>query len=77
MTFLAADAREGRAPGTKGIEASADYIAGTFKQLGLKPAPGEGYVQKFKVGGRPRLGDSQELAVTGPQGKSFKAELKD
>ena len=40
VTFLADDAREGRAPGTKGIEAAADYIAGVFKELGLKTAPG-------------------------------------
>ncbi len=40
VTFLAADAQEGRAPGTKGIEVSADYIANVFKKAGLKPAPG-------------------------------------
>ena len=40
VTFLAADARDGRAPGTKGIEAAADYIADVFKEAGLKPAPG-------------------------------------
>jgi hypothetical protein len=33
--FLAADAQEGRAPGTKGIEASADYIAAAFQSAGL------------------------------------------
>src|SRR4051812_47356850 len=40
VAFLAADAQEGRAPGTKGIEASADYIAAAFKEAGLKPAAG-------------------------------------
>ena len=40
VSFLAADSADGRAPGTKGIEASADYIAGVFKKAGLKPAPG-------------------------------------
>ena len=75
VSFLAADAREGRAPGTKGIEASAEYIAEAFKQLGLRPAPGaDGYFQKFSVGGRPRLGEPLELAVTGPGGKVLKAE---
>ena len=50
VTFLAADAQEGRAPGTKGIEASADYIASVFKKAGLKPAPGaDGYFQPFFI----------------------------
>ncbi|HZW29440.1 MAG TPA: hypothetical protein VFF52_01970, partial [Isosphaeraceae bacterium] len=40
VTFLAADAREGRGPGTQGIEAAAEYIAGVFKAAGLKAAPG-------------------------------------
>ena len=40
VTFLAADEQEGREPGTKGIEVSADYIANVFKKAGLKPAPG-------------------------------------
>ena len=75
VSFLAADAREGRAPGTKGIEASAEYIAEAFKQLGLKSAPGaDGYFQKFSVGGRPRLGEPLELVVSGPEGEVFKAE---
>ena len=45
---------EGRAPGTKGIEASADYIAGVFKKAGLKPAPGaDGYFQPFTISAGP------------------------
>ena len=65
VSFLAADAQEGRAPGTKGIEASAEYIADTFKKLGLKPAPGaDGYFQKFTVKGRPRLGEPLELITS-------------
>jgi hypothetical protein len=76
--FLAADAREGRAPGTKGIEASADYIAGVFKELGLKTAPGaHGYFQDFTLTGRPKLGDPLELTVRGPDGKSLKATPRD
>lgn len=77
VTFLAADAREGRAPGTKGIEASADYIADAFKRLGLKTAPGaDGYFQHFKLSGRPRLGSPLEFVVAAPGGKSLKAEPK-
>ena len=77
LSYLAADAREGRAPGTKGIEASADYIADTFRRLGLKSAPGaEGYFQEFSLSGSPKLGEPQELVVHGPEGKTLKAELK-
>jgi hypothetical protein len=77
VSFLAADAREGRAPGTKGIEASAGYIADTFRRLGLKSAPGaDGYFQEFSLSGSPKLGDPQELVVHGPEGKTLSAELK-
>ena len=78
VSFLAADAREGRAPGTKGIEASAEYIAEAFKQLGLKPAPGaDGYFQKFTVRGRPRLGEPLELVVAGPGGQGPQGRAED
>ena len=40
VSFLADDAREGRAPGTKGIEAAADYIAAAFKDAGPQARPG-------------------------------------
>src|SRR4051794_2759961 len=46
VSFLADDARDGRAPGTQGIETAAAYIAGVFKENGLKTAPGaDGYFQ--------------------------------
>ncbi|MGP0067669.1 MAG: M28 family peptidase [Isosphaeraceae bacterium] len=72
VTFLAADAREGRAPGTKGIEAAADFIAGVFKASGLKPAPGaDGYFQPFSLSGVPSLANKPELTISGPDGKSI------
>jgi len=73
VSYLAADAREGRAPGTKGIDAAADYIAGVFKGAGLKPARGaQGYFQPFAISGRPTLGADQKLALTGPAGQELK-----
>ena len=67
VTFLAADARDGRAPGTKGIEAAADYIAGVFKGAGLKPAPGAtGYFQPFSISGRPTLGHRTRTGADRP-----------
>jgi hypothetical protein len=77
VSYLAADARDGRAPGTKGIEAAADYIAGVFKGAGLKPAPGAtGYFQPFSISDRATLGTVQELVLTGPDGKKVKGDFK-
>ena len=60
VTFLAADARDGRAPGTKGIEAAADYIAGVFKEAGLKPARGPTAIfSRSRSAARPTLGPDQ------------------
>jgi hypothetical protein len=77
VSFLAHDEREGRAPGTAGIEAAADYIAGAFKEAGLKPAPGaEGYFQVFSLGGVPSIGKAPELSLSGPSEKVLKADPK-
>ena len=76
VTFLAADAQEGRAPGTKGIEASANYIANVFKKAGLKPAPGaDGYFQPFFISGAVRLKGDQSLVFNGPGGETMKPQL--
>ena len=73
VSFLADDAREGRSPGSAGIEAAATYIADTFKKAGLKTAPGaDGYFQPFQIAGVPKLGGETALSATGPDGKSIK-----
>ncbi len=65
VAYLADDAREGRGPGTAGIDAAADYIAKAYEAAGLKPAPGaEGYFQPFAISGPTRLGKDQSLAAT-------------
>ncbi len=77
VSFLADDLREGRGVGTEGIDAAADYIATVFRELGLKPAPGaDGYFQPFTIRGRPRLGEPVTLAVSLPEEKTLKGELK-
>jgi len=77
VTFLAADEREGRAPGTKGIEAAAEYIANVFKSAELKPAPGaSGYFQPFKISGTPELTGRQELEFTGPGERHLSEKFK-
>lgn len=76
--FLADDAREGRAPGTNGIETAAAYIAGVFKEAGLATAPGaSGYFQTFQIGGRARIGKAPTMAFAGPGGKVVAAEKDD
>ncbi len=77
VAFLADDAQEGRAPGTKGIEAAADYIAAAFRDAGLKPAQGaDGYFQPFTIGGNARLRTPLALSLVGPEDKTLKAEAK-
>ena len=73
--FLAADAREGRSPGSAGIEAAAAYIAGMFEGSGLKPAPGgDGFFQPFTISGQSKLAKPGELTFSGPDGKKIAAE---
>jgi acetylornithine deacetylase/succinyl-diaminopimelate desuccinylase-like protein len=77
VTFLAADAQEGREPGTRGIEVSADYIASAFKAAGLKPAQDSlGYFQPFTISGRPTLGQTQTLRFKAAGGEDLEAKLK-
>src|SRR5262249_29256068 len=77
VSFLAHDEREGRAPGTAGIESAADYIAAAFKTAGLKTAPGaEGYFQVFTLGGVPTIRKAPELTLSGPGDKVLKADPK-
>jgi aminopeptidase N len=54
---LADPALEGRGLGSPGLDATADYIAAQFGEIGLEPAgdPGEGYLQSWKA----RAGDPQ------------------
>lgn len=50
VEYLASDALEGRGVGTAGLDKAADYIADTFKHLGLAPVPGlKSYFQPFNI----------------------------
>src|ERR1700744_556590 len=52
VRFLANDLLEGRAPGTRGGDLAANYIASQFAQYGLKPAGDNGtYLQKVEFVG--------------------------
>ena len=77
VAFLAADAQEGRGPGTKGIDAAADYIAAAYAAAGLKPAPGaEGYFQPFSIRGDARLAGPTALSFRGPD-RTIRIEADD
>ncbi|WP_435019399.1 M20/M25/M40 family metallo-hydrolase [Tundrisphaera sp. TA3] len=76
--YLAADAQEGRAPGTRGIEAAADYIAGVFREIGLKPAPGaDGFFQPFTIKGNAALDGAASLYATLPANPKSEAGKDD
>jgi hypothetical protein len=63
VVFLAADTLKGRATGSPGGEAAAQYIAAQYKRIGLEPAGADGsYFQRFPMY-RSRLGDDNRLFV--------------
>jgi hypothetical protein len=54
VAYLAAPEREGRGPGSRGIEEAAAYIAERFKSAGLAPAGDAGtYFQRFTIAKGP------------------------
>lgn len=77
VSFLADDAQGGRAPGSSGIERSADYIAKVFEDLGLTTAPGlDGYFQPFEITGSPKLGSGQGLDVEVEGAETIDGQLR-
>jgi hypothetical protein len=63
ISTLASDAYEGREPGTHGEEMARDYIAGKFKELGLKAKGTKGYVQEFDFTEGANLGAGNQLYI--------------
>lgn len=47
--FLASDLLEGRAAGSRGYDLAAAYVAAQFRQYGLKPVSGSGYMQRVPL----------------------------
>src|SRR3954452_15425460 len=69
LEFLADDALEGRAPGTRGGATAAKYIATQFERLGLEPAGDSGtYFQRV-----PIIAPTPQptLAVSGAGGQPY------
>jgi Zn-dependent M28 family amino/carboxypeptidase len=64
LEYLADDALEGRAPGTRGGDAAAKYIAAQFRRLGLEPAGDSGtWFQRVPI---ISLTPTPTLAITRP-----------
>ena len=65
VPFLASDELAGRLPGTPGIVAAGEYLAGKLRDAGVPPAPAlGGYFQSFPMLLSTALGDTR-LAING------------
>ncbi|MDP2954838.1 MAG: M28 family peptidase [Longimicrobiales bacterium] len=65
VRYLADDALQGREVGTWGADCAADYIADTFRELGLEPAGTAGsWFQPFPVPKGAALGPDNRLAIS-------------
>lgn len=65
VRFLASDLLEGRAPGSRGDQLAAQYIASQFEAMGLAPgAPDGGWFQSFELVGV--TGQPEALRFQGP-----------
>jgi hypothetical protein len=67
VEWLADPARTGRGTGTPGGEQVPTWIADRFAQAGLRPAFGDGYLQRFEAPFRATLGEENALAVGGAE----------
>src|SRR5258708_3479077 len=64
--FLASEECEGRGVETQGINRAADYIAVTFKDLGLKPTMPDGsFFQPFSITGTSKLSSPNSFVLSG------------
>lgn len=62
--ILASDSLMGRESGTQGEIMARDYIAGLYKEIGLKPLfDNNSYLQEFTIKGNPECGDSNFLML--------------
>src|SRR5215470_8526525 len=64
VKFLASEQMRGRATGSPELERAAAFIAGKFREFGLKPVEGNSYYQAFPVTTDSRLGKSNHFQFT-------------
>lgn len=65
VAWLADDARLGRGPDGPGLDATAAWLEGRFKELGLEPAGSEGYRQSFNFATGVSVGPRTALRIDG------------
>src|SRR6185295_14578380 len=63
---LSDPAMEGRGSGTPGADRAASYLEAEFRRLGLRPADGGGFLQRFEVLTGVRLAPGAAIEVTAP-----------
>ena len=77
VRFLASDELEGRGLGTNGINLAADYLAGQFRELGLKTNLYDGTpFQSFQVTISSKLGPAEKNQLTLDSPDATDQELK-
>jgi hypothetical protein len=64
VKFLASPRLRGRATGSPELEKAAAFIAGKFREFGLKPAAGKSFYQDFSVVVGARLGKGNRFQFT-------------
>ncbi|MBI1306507.1 MAG: M20/M25/M40 family metallo-hydrolase [Bacteroidetes bacterium] len=69
--YLASDELEGRATGSNGEKASANYIAEQFAKYGLSPKGENGFIQTFSITTLRIADGSSELTIGGRRMKMF------
>ncbi len=70
LKYLASDELEGRGPRTRGLERAAEHIALEFRRAGLEIDAIDGQpFQQFQTYTLERLGDKNQAALSGPDGK--------
>jgi hypothetical protein len=74
LSYLAGEECEGRGVETAGIVKAGEYIAGKFKEFGLKPANKDSYFQPFSIRGTAKLDGPNTASLIGADGKP--SELK-
>src|ERR1019366_7097894 len=64
VKFLASPRLRGRATGSPELEKAAAFIAGKFREFGLKPAAGKSFYQSFSVVVGAQLGKGNQFQFT-------------
>jgi hypothetical protein len=77
IKFLASQEMRGRATGSPELEKAAAYIQSQFEADGLKPVPGNKYLQPFEVTTAAKLGRNNKLDFTDKSGSENLQSGKD